>query len=1130
MQGCKILRISGVLLVCVAAPGLPLTGHAQIVATNWQAFNDHRPSAATHPNATGYDMRQTGDGGILKDYFSGGVLPVSLVINSFGTIDDFGANGYPAMGTPAYELFNGILDVGNTGTMPVRNRPAGVVSFITLTFTNLDPSQKYYFRGTSCRANSAYVDRWTVVSLQDAVSFQDAHTAGVVDQANSTGYPLAAGFINTLTNGQAAWNSGDNVALGALIGWNEIDPGPDGSFSIRVDQYIANPLPNGSAPNLGTYGYSFTAIYLAEVGIPVPVSITGHPTGQTLLECRSFTLTVSASGSFPRSVQWLKGDEEIPGATNTTYTVDAAQTSDSGVYRARVTNPVNTQTSNPATVTVNEDTIAPLIAGVSSVNANEVGVLFNEIMDPTTTSEPFGYTVDGAQSVTNVIMFPGNRGAILQSSVPVANTFTVGVTDARDCSLNQIAGGTTANGTKWADSSDVGPPALTGHALAIDVGDADVIAGGRDIWDASDEFHFVYNQRSGDFDVTVKVQRLDPANNWSKAGLLARESLDTASRTIEAYTTPDRPPGTRSYEAGRRPEPATATLDWGGRPPSPLPNAWVRLRRNDDTWRAYWGTNGTDWTLYAGPAMQVMTPELLVGLATTSHDVNLTTIAEFRDMGDFAYPGASLAFNPAPQSASVQANTREVSFSGRAVATGAPQSEIHYQWQRSPDGTTWTNVPGATGTNISLSFPTGDDTGDSFRLVASIPGATLTSPAATLTLTPDTVRPRLVSAVGISSTAVIAFFSEPMDSPSLDQFAISIEPGITVATAAVNPANPLRVDITTAVESPLTIGNTYTLIATAFDNGGIFSGAVDRSLNPVDPNPASAQFVSQNYPGDPNALVFVPTNTKRSLGSLTERGFDGRMVQIAATIANSLAVAEQMLAGTYINPATGQPYPNLAPQPTFVEPNVVNYLGSGGAGSIMGDTQFPGYVGPADNMAMEILTYVEMQPGLYRMGVNSDDGFRVSPATSVNDPNNAITLGQFDGGRGVADTVFDMIVTEEGLYPMRLIWEEGQGDAACEWWVESLVDSSRTLINGSDAIRAFRPPSGGGAPTIAVTRGTGTITLSWTDAEGAYILESSASLSAPSWSNVSGVMGAGGNFSVTITLPATGNRFYRLYK
>ena len=90
-----------------------------------------------------------------------------------------------------------------------------------------------------------------------------------------------------------------------------------------------------------------------------------------------------------------------------------------------------------------------------------------------------------------------------------------------------------------------------GTNFSAAVGDVDVTAGGADVWGTSDEFHFVYQTKVGDFDVKAKVQRLDRANNWSKAGLMARETLDGNSITIESYTDPVSPGG-NTFEFGRR--------------------------------------------------------------------------------------------------------------------------------------------------------------------------------------------------------------------------------------------------------------------------------------------------------------------------------------------------------------------------------------------------------------------------------------------------------------------------------------------------------------------------------------------------------------------------------------------------
>jgi hypothetical protein len=866
-----------------------------------------------------------------------------------------------------------------------------------------------------------------------------------------------------------------------------------------------------------------------------PIVITDQPDSTTVVQSRAATFSVAATGSNPR-YQWQRSADgganwtDIPGATAASYTLYPTTLSDDAAqFRAVVSNAVNTLISDVATLTITPDMTPPTVVGASSVHALEISIQFDELMESNTTTSTFGYTVNGGPgaggpSVTNVVLKADGTGVRLQLDVPFTSPFTVDVTEAHDYALNPIAPGTTVNGTKWADSQDVGAPALAGNAFSAEPGDVEITAGGADIWGMSDQFHFVHNQRTGDFDVKVKVTRLDPSNAWAKGGLLARETLDGPSATIEAYTTPDRPPGTRTYEAGRRPTTGVNTLDWGGRPPSGLPNAWVRLRRNGDSFRAYHGTDGVNWSLYAGPVTQPMSATLFLGAATTSHNVGQTTLAIFQDLGDVSYPGAVVTIDPQPANQTVQTH-QAVTFTSAATVSGAPAGELFYQWERSPDGVTWTNIPGANGTSVSIQFPAGDDDGDSFRLVASVPGASATSDAATLTLTPDTVRPTVTSVVGVSSTRVLVIFSEPMDASAGDNFIYTIDQGNTVTDAQFLTTN--RINLTIEATTPLVAGNTYTLSVVANDDQmGGFIGAIDPSGNPIDPNPAMKSFVSQNYPGDPNGLRELPTNTKRALGSLPLRGFDGRMVQNPVNIANDNAVAERMLAGTYIDPNTGMPYPNIAPLPVFVENNVVNYTGSGNTGTVPGDTQFPGYTNPADNMAMEILTYLELTSGIYRMGVNSDDGFRVSPARNVSDPNNSITLGEFNGGRGVADTVFDFIVTEDGLYPFRRIWEEGQGDAGCEWWTRGLSGSPTTLLNAAGGIRAFRGvlPQ----PRLAISRSGNQVVLSWSDSEGTYQLQESSNLTPGSWSDVSGASGSGGNYSITITPSSTGERYYRL--
>ncbi|MDA1190854.1 MAG: hypothetical protein O3A46_04110 [Candidatus Poribacteria bacterium] len=61
-------------------------------------------------------------------------------------------------------------------------------------------------------------------------------------------------------------------------------------------------------------------------------------------------------------------------------------------------------------------------------------------------------------------------------------------------------------------------------------------AGGDDIWNAADQFTFVYQEVSGDFDMSIAVHRLERTNDWSKAGIMARQTLEPNSVNVLAAT------------------------------------------------------------------------------------------------------------------------------------------------------------------------------------------------------------------------------------------------------------------------------------------------------------------------------------------------------------------------------------------------------------------------------------------------------------------------------------------------------------------------------------------------------------------------------------------------------------------
>ena len=153
---------------------------------------------------------------------------------------------------------------------------------------------------------------------------------------------------------------------------------------------------------------------------------------------------------------------------------------------------------------------------------------------------------------------------------------------------------------------------------------------------------------------------------------------------------------------------------------------------------------------------------------------------------------------------------------------------------------------------------------------------------------------------------------------------------------------------------------------------------------------------------------------------------------------------------------------------SYTNLTVLNYNIEAGTlerGNFTNDVFFPGIPGTTfmtGNSSMEVLTFLNFPvAGAYRFGVSSDDGFRVTAGRNPRDRFSLI-LGEFDDDRGVADTLFDVVVEQAGYYAIRLIWENGDGEltgngASCEWFTVA-ADGTKILINdlaNPNAIRAY---------------------------------------------------------------------------
>ena len=90
--------------------------------------------------------------------------------------------------------------------------------------------------------------------------------------------------------------------------------------------------------------YSITAVN--------PPAIASQPADATVVGGNPATFTVQGSGAPPLSYQWYRNDQSIPGAVAASYTIDAAQASDAGVFFVRVSNAAGSLDSAKVTLTV----------------------------------------------------------------------------------------------------------------------------------------------------------------------------------------------------------------------------------------------------------------------------------------------------------------------------------------------------------------------------------------------------------------------------------------------------------------------------------------------------------------------------------------------------------------------------------------------------------------------------------------------------------------------------------------------------------------------------------------------------------------------------------------------------------
>ena len=319
--------------------------------------------------------------------------------------------------------------------------------------------------------------------------------------------------------------------------------------------------------------------------------------------------------------------------------------------------------------------------------------------------------------------------------------------------------------------------------------------------------------------------------------------------------------------------------------------------------------------------------------------------------------------------------------------------------------------------------------------------------------------------------------------------AISPAPESTVET--LNPAIHVELQNKDTVVNPATIslvvnGATVTPTITTTDQGSTVdyalstlpaSGAINSATVSFQDN--QGQTITSTWSFSVSYKSLNPAN--RAVGTAETAGFNVHVVQAPAgsSLPNTLVRAEEQIKNNSSIERTVD---------VTEAADLINYNKTAGRtqGVFPDDVTVPG-IDPAvtgngtDDFTAEVTTYLQLGKGIYRFGVISDDGYKLSSGKNFADIISN-TLAGHSGGP--ANETVDFVVTEPGLYPFRLLWYERAGAGFAEWFSIDRTTGERTLINDPntpDSIKAYRALS-----SVSVSGST--------DLEGNYAPEASVSV------------------------------------
>ncbi len=154
---------------------------------------------------------------------------------------------------------------------------------------------------------------------------------------------------------------------------------------------------------------------------------------------------------------------------------------------------------------------------------------------------------------------------------------------------------------------------------------------GEDIWNAADQFRFVYKTLTGNGSMVARVNGISNSNAWAKGGVMIRQNVEPGS--VHAFTaiTPGGSSGGNGASFQRRPTANSASANDDSATLVAAPY-WVKIERTGDAFSSSISPDGVTWTQLGAAQTIPMVGPVLIGLALCSHDAAVAAGAEFSDI------------------------------------------------------------------------------------------------------------------------------------------------------------------------------------------------------------------------------------------------------------------------------------------------------------------------------------------------------------------------------------------------------------------------------------------------------------------------------------------------------------------